>query len=466
MSDQNRPTHNTVIISDLHLTDAEPVDPKRPYWKNFKKASHFIDSDLARFLNYIKTESGPLPVELVLNGDIFDYDSVMSLPESPRFYVSHNEKKTGLKSHEQKSLFKTSVILDQHDIFVAALKKFIRDGHKVVFIIGNHDIELYWPSVQKEIINRITENSQEESQVIFCDWFYVSQGDTLIEHGHQYDPYCMCIDPINPIIKKNKKYKVRLPFGNLANRYILNRFALKNPHQEDSYVKTGIEFAIFFFRYELKIQPFLLLLWLFGSLRTLITSLGEGFTPSVKDPLLYETKIKSIALKSNVNTHTILALKELHAHPAVHHPIQVIRELWLDRFFILVFFVWLSWQIFTTYSLFAQVSIWWFAVPLVISIPIWAYYTQGISSDVSIYSRMGEEKAPIAAKIIGVTRVVHGHTHLPVHRNFEEIEFLNPGSWSPSFDDIECTKDKRIKKYVWIKSHGEAPRKADLRTWI
>jgi UDP-2,3-diacylglucosamine pyrophosphatase LpxH len=457
-------SYNTAVISDLHLCDAEPDDPKRTYWKNFKKIAHFIDDDLCRFLDHLKKTSAPNLVELVLNGDIFDYDSVMSLPDDKVFKISHHERLTGLKSHEEKSLFKTKVILDQHYKFVQALKDFIQEGHRVVFIIGNHDIELYWPSVQKEITFRITSKPEQESQVIFCDWFYVSEKDTLIEHGHQYDPYCMCIDPINPIIKTKKKYKIRLPFGNLANRYILNRFGLKNPHQEDSYVKTGFEFAIFFFKYELRHQPFLVFLWLAGALKTLVVSLGEGFTPAIKDPLVYEEKIKGIAARANVSTYAILALKELHAHPAVHHPIQVIRELWLDRFFVGMFLIWVSWQIFTTYSLFSHVSIWWFSVPLLISIPFWAYYAQGITSDVSTYSRLGEEKAPIAAKIVGVKRVVHGHTHFIVHRSFEGIEFFNPGSWTPVFDDIECKINKRIKKYVLIQSNGTT-REASLHTW-
>jgi UDP-2,3-diacylglucosamine pyrophosphatase LpxH len=458
-------THNTVIISDLHLTDAEPHDPKKPFWKNFKKVHHFIDGDLVRFLDHIKNETGDLPLELVLNGDIFDYDSVMTLPEDRVFKITHNEKLTGLTSHEEKSLFKTKVILDEHQLFIAALKKFIQDGHKVIFVIGNHDIELYWPSVQKEVIYRITENSEEEAQVTFCDWFYVSQQDTLIEHGHQYDPYCMCIDPINPIIKMKKKYKIRLPFGNLANRYILNRFALKNPHEEDSYVKTGVEFVVFFFKYELKLQPFLVYLWFVGAVRTLVTSLGEGFTPASKDPLIHKEKIQGIAKRANGTTYAVLALKELHAHPAVHRPFEVIRELWLDRFFIGAFLIWVSWQIFTTYSLFASVSIWWFLGPLFASIPFWAYYAQGITSDVHTNSRRGEEKAPVAAQIVGVSRVVHGHTHFHVHRFFEDIEFLNPGSWSPSFEDIDCTINKRIKKYVWIKSNG-ITREAALLTWV
>src|SRR5690606_38747561 len=147
---------------------------------------------------------------------------VMSLPKDPGFKVSYIESKTGLGSEEQKSLFKTKVILEEHHVFMDALQEFLHQGNRVVFIIGNHDIEFYWPSVQKEIIKRITSNPQQEQRVLFCEWFYVSQRDTLIEHGHQYDPYSMCLDPINPIISHKKSYKVRVPFGDLANRFIVN----------------------------------------------------------------------------------------------------------------------------------------------------------------------------------------------------------------------------------------------------
>ena len=272
----------------------------------------------------------------------------------------------------------------------------------------------------------------------------------MIEHGHQYDPYCLCIDPINPIIKKNKKFKIRLPFGNLANRFILNQFGLKNPHHDESFVKTGLEFLVFFLKYELKVQPFLVFNWLFGSLRTMKCSLEEAFRPAVKDPLTYDEKIKNIAKKSNASINAVLALKELHAHPAVHNPIQIIRELWLDRFFLLILFIWGYWQMFTTLHLFANLSLWWFLGPVFITIPLLGYYAQKIKSEVHLNSHKGRQKAPIASKIVRVKRVVHGHTHFDNHEIIDDIEFINPGSWSPYFDDLECTKNKRIRKYVWI----------------
>ena len=57
----------------------------------------------------------------------------------------------------------------------------------------------------------------------------------------------------------------------------------------------------------------------------------------------------------------------------------------------------------------------------------------------------------LGAKITGVKRVIYGHTHEFVHTNFEGIEYLNSGTWSPAFDDVECTKPSSPKTFVWIR---------------
>jgi UDP-2,3-diacylglucosamine pyrophosphatase LpxH len=80
------------------------------------------------------------PIELVLNGDIFDFDSVMVIPESPGFHVSWLERKRGLNAEEPKSRFKIETILEDHPLFVQALRAFVLKGHRVVFVIGNHDL--------------------------------------------------------------------------------------------------------------------------------------------------------------------------------------------------------------------------------------------------------------------------------------------------------------------------------------
>ncbi len=69
----------TFIVSDMHLSEAQEVDPERPLWMAYKYREFFIDDDFARFLDYIQ-EQADEPIELILNGDIFDFDNVTIHP--------------------------------------------------------------------------------------------------------------------------------------------------------------------------------------------------------------------------------------------------------------------------------------------------------------------------------------------------------------------------------------------------
>ena len=90
----------------------------------------------------------------------------------------------------------------------------------------------------KSIVNALKLSDNAESRVLFCEWFFISNADTMIEHGNQYDHYTMCANPINPLIRKHGKNYVRLPFGNLANKFMMNGMRLFNPHVESSWIKS------------------------------------------------------------------------------------------------------------------------------------------------------------------------------------------------------------------------------------
>src|SRR5262249_356619 len=157
----------------------------------------FIDEDFARFLHYIEGAARG-PVELVLNGDIFDFDSVTAVPTGEG-RVDWLARRRGLASEEWMSVFKMGVIVREHPIWFPALGGFIRRGHRAGFIIGNHDVELYWPGVQRRVCEALgvesppvldeIEPAAGPGSVAFCNWFYLSGGDTYVSHGHQYDPH-------------------------------------------------------------------------------------------------------------------------------------------------------------------------------------------------------------------------------------------------------------------------------------
>lgn len=458
-------SRHTLVVSDIHLADAEPPHPRHPLWKIFKQSHQFIDSSFKAFLDCLSAKINE-PIELVLNGDIFDFDSVMAVPEDFPMRLSWLEKIRGLSSEELKSRFKMKVILDFHPKWLQALKEFILAGNRVVFVIGNHDMELHWPSVRQDIVNRLELPEEKRSQMRFCEWFYLSNQDTLIEHGNQYDAYCLCSNPIHPLIRKGSKVMVRLPFGNLAGKYMVNGIGLMNPHATNSYIKDSVwEYLVFYFKYVIRTQPFLLWTWFWGAFVTLVNSLSEGFLPAMSDPLTVDARIEDIAGRANASVLMVLALKEVHVHPAIFNPFKILRELWLDRAILLGLIVFGSFQFFTFLNVFAHVSFWWFIGLVVLLMPAFIFYARSVQSEVDATQKAAFELAPLSARITKVKRIVQGHTHLERHSWVDGVEVLNTGTWSPAFLDVECTKPYGRKCFAWIKPGSSGSRESELYEW-
>ncbi|MCC7442351.1 MAG: metallophosphoesterase [Bdellovibrionales bacterium] len=463
-TDHARAAH-TVIVSDFHLADAEPPHPYNPLWKRFKRPKLFLDRSFRRFIEHLQSLS-PEPIELVLNGDIFDFDSVMVFPRKPSFKVSWLERKRGLFAEEEKSRFKMKVMLDDHAVWVKALRDFVLGGNRLIFIIGNHDMELHWPSVQRDVVDAMELPEEARDRVRFCEWFYVSNGDTLIEHGNQFDEYSMCADPVHPLIRKGSRVFVRLPFGNLANKFLLNGMGLFNPHVESSYIKKDLrEYLVFFFKYVARTQPFIFLSWFWGSMVTAIYSIGEGMLPALRDPLMVEARVDVISEKANVSPRVTRSLRALHVHPAYFNPFKIMRELWLDRGILFLLLLGASFWMFSTVNVFVQISAWWFLVPLFLLLPPFVFYARTVESEVYKMQENAERQVPISARIAGVKRVVQGHTHRERHVWVEGVEVLNTGTWSPAYRDVECTQPYGTKCFGWIRPSDSGVREAGIYEW-
>ncbi|MBX2988069.1 MAG: metallophosphoesterase [Bdellovibrionaceae bacterium] len=459
--DFSRATH-TAILSDLHLCEAEPVNPKYPLWKKFKTRMFFFDGVFADFLSHLEDKAGGAPIELILNGDIFDFDSVMALPEEPVFRLSWLEKKRGLFPRSERSSFKIKVILKDHPLFVEALRNFIARGHRVVFVIGNHDLELHFPAVQQEILRHLSLTPEAQDRVRFIDWFYISNQDTLIEHGNQYDPYCVCEDPLNPFTKGYNHVSLKLPFGNLACRYIMNGMGFFNPHVDSNYIMGLREYVTIFLRYMARAQPLLIFSWFGGSVATLGHSFKDRLVAPIRNPLKIEDRVEDIARRANAEPRMVRELRELFAAPASSNPWLLMRELWLDRALLIFAAFVVIFQLFSSIRAVYSISFFWMFIPLFLFLPFFLFYSRSVTSLVSGYKEPDEKILAMASAITRVSRIVFGHTHHARHEMIGAVEHLNSGCWSPAFLDIECTKPIDQKTYVWISPAEGGPRQAEL----
>ena len=420
--------YETIIVSDMHMADAEPVDPERPHWKAYKQRQHFFDEDFAALLRHVDAEADG-PCELILNGDIFDFDNITALPPKAPMLVDWLSRLRGLHSEEWCSRFKIGRIIADHEPFFRALREWVNKGHRAVFVVGNHDLELYWSTVQTHVreVMRLPEDDQD--RLVFCEWFYVSGGDTFCCHGHLFDAYCTIPDPIHPLISVYGRPRVRIPFGDLAERYMLNGMGYFNPHATENFIMSLVEYVRFWFKYMLRDQPLLLFTWFWSAFVVLATTLWTFWRPSMKDPLTIEDKVQDIADRSNVTPSQVRMLNQLHAPSAATNPLQIAQELWLDRGVLFILLLYAAFQLVAWINFFVSIHWAWVLLPIALLFPLYLTYSFKVKSATFVDPLLNERRAGLIERITGVKRVVMGHTHVPTHDHVGDHELLNCGLW-------------------------------------
>lgn len=173
--------------------------------------------------------------------------------------------------------------------------------------------------------------------------------------------------------------------------------------------------------------------------------------PAYTNPLRLGTRVEQVAEHAKAAPGTVLALHELRAHPAIFNPFKVLRELWLDRALLLGLILLVSFQIFSLSNVFVRASGWWFWIPLCMGVPAFIFYHRSVNTDVFRLQRAALRRVPASARITGVRRVVHGHTHRERHLWYKGVEVLNNGTWSPAFHDVACTRPCGRKCFTWIR---------------
>ena len=212
--------------------------------ERFGAESDFAFAQLLAYHVSLSSENGsknePLPIfqkpwKLYLNGDTFDFGAVKR-PPSPALFekygrlAEHIDPSSGeLKSTEAVALWKIDTIAAGHPLFFQALGWFIANsGNELLFLKGDDDIEIVWPSVQDRIVYHCTEqyefwlqnhstghqtesplkfspdlpltlSRERRSRIQFLAWFDHQKTLFYVEHGNQYDPTSAFGDILNPV---------------------------------------------------------------------------------------------------------------------------------------------------------------------------------------------------------------------------------------------------------------------------
>jgi UDP-2,3-diacylglucosamine pyrophosphatase LpxH len=225
---------NLAIVSDLHLSEGR--NPKtRKFHRN---EDFFFDSQFDRFLSYLEVSSvrRGRKWRLVIAGDMVDFLQITMRPEKPAFTLRKSETEYGLGTSPEKTVWKIKVMMDGHWIFFQALGRFLVNGHRVVIVAGNHDIEWNIPEVQKSFRDEMKRfipagirnpDDMVSYGITFCPWFYYEPGLIWVEHGHQYDGINAFDYLLYPYLPGSDE--LMLPGGSFFVRYLFNKVEQKHP---------------------------------------------------------------------------------------------------------------------------------------------------------------------------------------------------------------------------------------------
>jgi UDP-2,3-diacylglucosamine pyrophosphatase LpxH len=281
------PFQSMLAVSDLHLGPG--IDEPTLRWA--RTENFFCDEAFRRALKWYRearTVNGrvvPGPRLLVLNGDIFDFLRITPIPSAQECAVwadlltaigrpttvpelltpgpTRSERRFGLRTNDYKSVWKLARILAGHPGFREALAEWVRAGDVILFVKGNHDVELYWPLVHKAMRRLI---GGDERNILFVQ-DRVQIGNVYFEHGHQYESLTKVTGL--PYLEKQPD-QLNLPPGSFVNRYLINPLERSEPFLDN--VKPQTEMVAQF----IKRHPIRAIGMLWHSGRFLVRSVKAG----------------------------------------------------------------------------------------------------------------------------------------------------------------------------------------------
>lgn len=271
-----------LVVSDLHLNVG--LDAATLTWD--RRENFFADAAFSDWLAHYRG-TGPAPGvadspseggdgelaadspdTLVIAGDAFDFIRIDTCPHSedeyrrwaralhalgeveraerierlaplspeerrrhPDAVVSSREERFGLKTDDYKTIWKLLEIVTGHEPVFEALAGWIEDGGRLVFLKGNHDLELHWPLVRRALrytlgrragLDRAVarERIEFEEESLLSDNVY-------IEHGHRWEAMT-AVHTETPWLPQAPD-QISLPLGSFVNRYLINGIERLDP---------------------------------------------------------------------------------------------------------------------------------------------------------------------------------------------------------------------------------------------
>jgi UDP-2,3-diacylglucosamine pyrophosphatase LpxH len=200
-----------LVTSDMHLSAGRFVEGIQNPHEDF-----YFDNEFCEFLDFFSSGQygSNCEVELILNGDVFDFLNVPTQGEFLDVVTSDI------------AVEKLKAILAGHPEVMDALRKFIAlPGKRVVYNVGNHDMDFFFPAVREEFCRALGgPNWSKEKVWVNTETEYLEyEGGIRIYHGNQFE----AVHTTNykqPLLTDNLPEPILyMPWGSVYVLKIINR---------------------------------------------------------------------------------------------------------------------------------------------------------------------------------------------------------------------------------------------------
>lgn len=461
---------NLLVISDLHLGE-----DLRPGVANVSYLRHLVrlERELESFLAYYTTQRiDDRPWSLVVNGDMVDFMSIMILPDGPTDGGSEvgqdeepdeEDRLYGLGFGERQSQKKLERVIVRHQGVFGKLAEFVGAGNELVIIVGNHDVEFHYPSVQRTLVEWLCglqtgAGAPEEvrrafsERIQFCPWFYYKENLIYVEHGHQYDEYCSFDYLLHPVAESRggKKSAIALSVAHAGMRYFASQLPDYDPRTAEvwsffDYVKwawtTGLKGAI-------------RLSYLYGILVWRLVEMWYSLRRvDVGRRAVHAERLRALSNHWQIAEEKLLAIDRLRRPPVTRQLWSLLGALFIDR----ILYGTLALALCTVLAV-RLPGLWKLCGPVCVLV-VFALGNEFLN-------RLRLENS--ASKLRATTRfiqglvcapfIVFGHSHAPERLVLDNgATYFNTGTWASDDPQLAFT-------HLLVTRQADSPR-AELRQW-
>jgi UDP-2,3-diacylglucosamine pyrophosphatase LpxH len=422
---------NYIMLSDVHL-GSDIIPHLRPWAStSWLLEENEIDVRLVGWLDhYAQQRDQGRPWRLVIAGDFLDLAGVsITTPAGMRTAPTAEEQRHGLGSAVDHVLHKVEAIVARHPSVFRALGRFVAAGNALVFVRGNHDIELYWHEAQRALVEAILaleparEHHALRSRIAIRPWFFAVEGLLYVEHGHEFDPLCSYGDPLSSTCTRDPR-RIRWTAFSVLLRYVAR------PTQglsSGSYSYAGMgDYVRLLMKLGWRGSLDIAGRYLRASYRLLAECVLNTSSAARKRARAAALSLTQFADGSGVSEQRLELLRSLYVPPAVQRFGVMLRSLYLDR---IVCALVGSLGLVAAAPFFARLGVVGAgSIVLVASLSI-GYALVGSGDNCSPQATMLHNAAHIA-KLFSARWVVMGHTHEPTMQAVSaSANYVNLGSW-------------------------------------